>query len=239
MDIYLHVKVLLSMILGLAVAHLLRGVSRIVQHPKSCGLLGSSHLDALSRPLSHPLLVVGVRPRSHPAVDLPSLLFPRHLRHPSLSHLLALLSRRDQPVRRLPQLLLISPPLALRLPRRPLHARLHRYLHQGCGIARTIRSNSQHPRRHLHPALPARHQDLEPSLPSRSRVLRSRVRDFLHPQKFPDRSRITPRNRSLFRAGCPTLDALARQGGVSRVKTREKESHGRPASQGWLQRNHH
>jgi hypothetical protein len=33
-DIYLHVKVLLSMILGLAVAHLLRGVSKIVQHPK-------------------------------------------------------------------------------------------------------------------------------------------------------------------------------------------------------------
>jgi hypothetical protein len=32
-DIYLHVKVLLSMILGLAIAQLLRGVSRIVQHP--------------------------------------------------------------------------------------------------------------------------------------------------------------------------------------------------------------
>ena len=34
MDIYLHIKVLFSMILGLGVAHLLRGVSRIVQHPK-------------------------------------------------------------------------------------------------------------------------------------------------------------------------------------------------------------
>lgn len=34
MDIYLHVKVLLSMILGLAIAQLLRGVSRIVQHPQ-------------------------------------------------------------------------------------------------------------------------------------------------------------------------------------------------------------
>lgn len=34
MDVYLHVRVLLSMILGLGVAHLLRGVSRIVQHPR-------------------------------------------------------------------------------------------------------------------------------------------------------------------------------------------------------------
>ena len=34
MDVYLHVKVLLSMILGLGVAHLLRGVARIVQHPR-------------------------------------------------------------------------------------------------------------------------------------------------------------------------------------------------------------
>ena len=34
MDVFLHVKVLLSMILGLGVAHLLRGVGRIVQHPK-------------------------------------------------------------------------------------------------------------------------------------------------------------------------------------------------------------
>jgi hypothetical protein len=34
MDVYLHVRVLLSMILGLGVGHLLRGVSRIVQHPR-------------------------------------------------------------------------------------------------------------------------------------------------------------------------------------------------------------
>ena len=34
MDLFLHIKVLFSMILGLGVAHLLRGVSRIVQHPK-------------------------------------------------------------------------------------------------------------------------------------------------------------------------------------------------------------
>jgi hypothetical protein len=34
MDAYLHVRVLLSMILGLGVGHLLRGVSRIVQHPR-------------------------------------------------------------------------------------------------------------------------------------------------------------------------------------------------------------
>jgi hypothetical protein len=33
-DLFLHIKVLFSMILGLGVAHLLRGVSRIVQHPK-------------------------------------------------------------------------------------------------------------------------------------------------------------------------------------------------------------
>ena len=34
MDVYLHIRVLLSMILGLGVGHLLRGVSRIVQHPR-------------------------------------------------------------------------------------------------------------------------------------------------------------------------------------------------------------
>lgn len=34
MDVYLHVRVLFSMILGLGVSHLLRGVARIVQHPK-------------------------------------------------------------------------------------------------------------------------------------------------------------------------------------------------------------
>ncbi len=34
MDIVLHVRVLLGMIVGLGVAHLLRGVARIVQHPQ-------------------------------------------------------------------------------------------------------------------------------------------------------------------------------------------------------------
>jgi hypothetical protein len=34
MDVFVHVKVLLSMILALAVGNLLRGVSRIVEHPK-------------------------------------------------------------------------------------------------------------------------------------------------------------------------------------------------------------
>jgi len=34
MDLYLHVKVLFGMIVGLSVAHLLKGVAGIVQHPK-------------------------------------------------------------------------------------------------------------------------------------------------------------------------------------------------------------
>src|SRR5271165_5648653 len=34
MDLYLHVKVLFGMIVGLSVAHLLKGVASIVQHPK-------------------------------------------------------------------------------------------------------------------------------------------------------------------------------------------------------------
>ena len=34
MDTYLHIRVLFSMILGLGVSHLLRGVARIMQHPK-------------------------------------------------------------------------------------------------------------------------------------------------------------------------------------------------------------
>jgi hypothetical protein len=34
MDLYSHIRVLFSMVIGLAVAHLLGGVSRIVQHPK-------------------------------------------------------------------------------------------------------------------------------------------------------------------------------------------------------------
>jgi cell division protein FtsW (lipid II flippase) len=35
MDMYLHVRVLFSMILGLRVSHLLSGVASIVQHPKA------------------------------------------------------------------------------------------------------------------------------------------------------------------------------------------------------------
>src|SRR5262249_41290831 len=34
MDLFLHIRVLFSMILGLGVSHLLRGLARIVQHPK-------------------------------------------------------------------------------------------------------------------------------------------------------------------------------------------------------------
>ncbi|MGA7312745.1 MAG: hypothetical protein WBX22_02130 [Silvibacterium sp.] len=34
MDLYLHVKVLFGMIVGLSVAHLLKGVAGLVQHPK-------------------------------------------------------------------------------------------------------------------------------------------------------------------------------------------------------------
>ena len=35
MDLYSHVRVLFSIILGLGVSHILRGVARIVQHPKA------------------------------------------------------------------------------------------------------------------------------------------------------------------------------------------------------------
>jgi hypothetical protein len=34
MDLYLHIRVLFGMVIGLAVAHLLRGLALIVQHPK-------------------------------------------------------------------------------------------------------------------------------------------------------------------------------------------------------------
>jgi hypothetical protein len=34
MDLYMHVRVLFSILLGLGVSHLLRGLARIVQHPK-------------------------------------------------------------------------------------------------------------------------------------------------------------------------------------------------------------
>lgn len=34
MELYLHVRVLFGMVIGLAVAHLLRGMALIVQHPK-------------------------------------------------------------------------------------------------------------------------------------------------------------------------------------------------------------
>jgi hypothetical protein len=34
MDLYLHVRVVFGMVVGLAVAHLLRGLARIVQHPR-------------------------------------------------------------------------------------------------------------------------------------------------------------------------------------------------------------
>ena len=35
MDLYSHVRVLFSIILGLGVSHILRGIARIVQHPKA------------------------------------------------------------------------------------------------------------------------------------------------------------------------------------------------------------
>ena len=34
MDLYSHIKVLFSILLGLGVSHILRGLARIVQHPK-------------------------------------------------------------------------------------------------------------------------------------------------------------------------------------------------------------
>jgi hypothetical protein len=80
MDMYLHVRVLFSIILGLGISRLLSEVARIVQHPKEYKVYWVHLLGAIPVPLSHSFLVVGIPASRRPAVDLPSLFIHRHLR---------------------------------------------------------------------------------------------------------------------------------------------------------------
>ena len=81
MDMYLHVRVLFSIILGLGISRLLSGVARIVQHPKEYKVYWVHLVWALF------LFLYLIhfwwweyRLQGSPAVDLPSLFFHRHLR---------------------------------------------------------------------------------------------------------------------------------------------------------------
>ena len=81
MDMYLHVRVLFSIILGLGISRLLSGVARIVQHPKEYKVYWVHLLWALF------LFLYLIhfwwweyRLARRPAVDLPSLFIHRHLR---------------------------------------------------------------------------------------------------------------------------------------------------------------
>ncbi len=96
MEVYLHVRVLLSMILGLGVGHLLRGVSRIVQHPRKYKIYWVHLIWTLF------LFLYLIHfwwwefyLQKVAQWTFPSLLLHRDVRHDSLSVVFALLSRRN------------------------------------------------------------------------------------------------------------------------------------------------
>ena len=64
MDIFEYVAVLTSIIIGLGIAHLLRGVARLIQHPDTEPVYwGARLLGRISIPDPGVLVVVGVPPR--------------------------------------------------------------------------------------------------------------------------------------------------------------------------------
>jgi hypothetical protein len=83
MDMYLHIRVLFTIILGLGVSRLLTGVAEIVQHP--------------TVPVSLPdsFLMVGIPLADSSGMDLSALFFHRDLRYPAISALCAAIPRKN------------------------------------------------------------------------------------------------------------------------------------------------
>ena len=73
-DVYLHIRVLFSMILGLGVARLLGGVAPIVQHEGRQSVLGSPALGPIPVSLPDSLTVVRIPAPRYATVDLSALL---------------------------------------------------------------------------------------------------------------------------------------------------------------------
>jgi len=96
LDVYLHVRVLFSMILGLSVARLLAGFARIVRHPKEYKVYWVHLLRVLFLfPCLIRFLVAGIPAPGYPTVDLSALLLRCPIRRPAVSALRLALSRRD------------------------------------------------------------------------------------------------------------------------------------------------
>lgn len=96
MDMYMQVRVLFTIILGLGVSRLLRGVARIVQHPKEYKVYWVHLLWSLFVFLYFDsFLVVGISSAGDSAVDVPSLFLYLHVRGDSISAVRAVVPGRD------------------------------------------------------------------------------------------------------------------------------------------------
>jgi hypothetical protein len=74
LDIYLHVRVLMGMIVGLALTHLLRNAGAYRRAPQARpNLLGASGLGVLDVSVFTALLVVGIPAGSDAALELQSI----------------------------------------------------------------------------------------------------------------------------------------------------------------------
>jgi hypothetical protein len=115
MDVYLHGRVLFSIILGLGIFRLLTGVAKMVQHPKEYKVY-CVHLLWGARPLLFsPVLVVGVSFARYSAMDFPSLSVPLSLCRSSLSSVRSVFPRTNGGLRQLQSVVLFPPPLDLQL----------------------------------------------------------------------------------------------------------------------------
>ena len=115
MDMYLHVRVLFSLILGLGVSRLLAGVARIVQHPRQYKVYWVHLLWALFLFL----YLIHFWWWEYRSQTVPRWTFPLYLfialRRPAFSFMRPSFSRRNGGLRQLQSLLLFSTPLDFQL----------------------------------------------------------------------------------------------------------------------------
>src|SRR3984957_15392526 len=158
-DLLPHIRVVVSIIVGLCITTLLNGFARFVQHPRRAKV----SLLHLGWAASHPLLGVGVPPLPRPAMDLPHLLLRPPLRNPLLLPLHPSLSLRPPRLLRLRGLLPLSPQMVLRSSHRHFRCRHHRHYAQRLGLRALLRNRISHPHRGIPDHL--LHWDVRPQPP--------------------------------------------------------------------------